>query len=254
MTRQTGDMDMQLFRKVVDDCKTVGINNIYLFNFGESLMHPHVFEAIDYVISKEFEAVIISTNGLMLNKEVSDRLIESGIDIINLSINAFSKETYQKICNPDFEKVQKNCLYLVEQKKKLNRKKPLLIAQMVVIKDNINEFPQFNQFWRDKVDQVNFIHYEEFDFDKKLTVDGMNIPPERHYCNRLKRKECYVLWNGDMTICSNDYDGKLVGGNVNNRDILEVFNSDAFNQLRALHHKKRWNEKAICKTCNEWQW
>ena len=125
---------------------------------------------------------------------------------------------------------------------------------MVMIKDNINELPQFNQFWRDKVDLVNFSHYEEFDFNEKLTVDGMNIPPERHYCNRLKRNECYILWNGDMTICADDYNGRFVGGNINNSGIIELFNSEQFNRYRKLHEDKKWDEISICSTCNEWQW
>ena len=145
-------------------------------------------------------------------------------------------------------------LYLVDKKKSLGRKEPVLVAQMVVIKDNINEFPQFNKFWRDKVDLVNFMHYEEFDFDNKLTVKGMNLPPDRHHCNRLKRNDCNILWNGDMTICADDYDGRLADGNVKDGGIIELFNSDVFNKVRRLHDERRWDEISICKKCNDWQW
>ncbi|KXB03845.1 hypothetical protein AKJ45_00290 [candidate division MSBL1 archaeon SCGC-AAA261F19] len=58
-----------------------------------------------------------------------------------------------------------------------------------------------------------------------------------------------VLWNGDVTPCCRDYDAKCVLGNIQNKNLLDMWRGEQMNCLRYLHLQGRQDEIDLCRDC-----
>jgi len=61
-----------------------------------------------------------------------------------------------------------------------------------------------------------------------------------------------IHWNGDFSICCDDWDRKAVLGNVNNQSIHDIWNSPKLKEFRKLHLSGQCDRIALCKNCNVW--
>ncbi|MGM5485531.1 MAG: radical SAM protein [Nanobdellota archaeon] len=89
----------------------------YINVHGEPLLYEPLVELIRDL--KKFDGVItgIITNGTMLNKKLIDSLYEAGLDRINISMNAYSKELSEKLANSpmNVEKLKEMISYANER-------------------------------------------------------------------------------------------------------------------------------------------
>src|SRR3989339_413672 len=97
MERPKGYMDFGLYKKIIDECSQYGKVDVMLHMFGESLLHKDFIKMIRYGKQYPDIKLAFSTNATLLNKEYSKELIESGLDGIHLSLDGFTKETYESI-------------------------------------------------------------------------------------------------------------------------------------------------------------
>ena len=58
-----------------------------------------------------------------------------------------------------------------------------------------------------------------------------------------------VNWNGDVTLCSADYDNFMIVGNILDMDLKQLFNSSAADIYREAIVKKQYNKIKCCSTC-----
>ena len=78
------DMDFELFKKIV--ARLNGVYEINLSSWGETLLHPRIFEMIKYCKDLGFKTDFTS-NGSLLSPSVADKLIKAGLDRISFSID-----------------------------------------------------------------------------------------------------------------------------------------------------------------------
>jgi len=121
--RAIGDMDFDLFRKIVEEASTFYPKPKLKLNWaGEFLLYPHFREAL--MLLKKMglsQFCFLSTNGNLLSSEVADELIKSFEGKINISLDGF-KESHERIrVGFNYEKVYRNLMYLIEQKKMVSR-------------------------------------------------------------------------------------------------------------------------------------
>ena len=94
-------MDFDLFKNVIDqiaqfdsNLKTLRLNKI-----GEPTLNKHLPEMIKYAKkTNKINWIDFATNGSKLNNEFSEKIIESGVDRINISLEGISEEDYLKKC------------------------------------------------------------------------------------------------------------------------------------------------------------
>ena len=101
MTRETGYMAFDLFKKAIDELSvTQGAAAtdapLWLHHFGESLMHPEFDRFIRYSAEKNIRTGL-SINPLMLTDDISGRLLGSGISIIYVSLDGHDDESFSRI-------------------------------------------------------------------------------------------------------------------------------------------------------------
>jgi TatD family-associated radical SAM protein len=90
--------------------------------FGESTTRiDEVLEVTKWIKKYHHNIVRIDTNGhgYLLNpaRKVLEELREAGVDKISVSVNADSKDLYNRICRPQFESAFDNVLEFVEKSK-----------------------------------------------------------------------------------------------------------------------------------------
>jgi tetratricopeptide (TPR) repeat protein len=94
--RPKGFMDLDLFYRIVEKIKRDRVASnprVWLFNWGEPLLHPKLPEMIS-ALKKEGLYAMISTN--LNTKKNLEEVIRSGPDEIKISLSGFSPETYSK--------------------------------------------------------------------------------------------------------------------------------------------------------------
>ena len=75
-----GQMDRQIFSRIVEGLRNFSpVPSVFFGGFGEPLSHPDIVDMVAQVKSIG-AAVELITNGTLLTKEMSNQLIESGLD------------------------------------------------------------------------------------------------------------------------------------------------------------------------------
>ncbi len=159
-------MSEKLFYKIIDSIKDLDVPSIKLNWRGEPMLHPKIFDFIEYAKKNKILDIIINTNATQLNEKNSEKIIKSGLDQIIFSFDGGSKSTYEKMRpsrfkQNSFDAVYNNIKKFNEIKKKLNSPFPTSKIQMVLTEDTRAEISNFYELFNDYVDDVTVIQYNE---------------------------------------------------------------------------------------------
>lgn len=115
-------MDLNLYKKCVDEMCGFPekIRTLRFVGMGEPLLHRDLPEMIAYTKTKEIaDRVELITNGSLLTNEISDALIEAGLDRMVISIQGTAAEKYEEIShiNLDYDEFVERIRYFYEHKK-----------------------------------------------------------------------------------------------------------------------------------------
>lgn len=97
-----------------------GTKVLQLVGWGEPLLHPNIADMVRYAKEKKAASLIrIITNGSLLTPELSDALIDAGLDNLRISLQGVSEKDYREISNVeiDFQHFIENITYYYEHKK-----------------------------------------------------------------------------------------------------------------------------------------
>lgn len=235
LTRTKGMMTDEMFYKIIQEGKAMGVKRFIPFLNGEPFANPKIFEWLDYM-EKERVKTVLFTNAELLDEEKIDRLVQyKNIEYINCSVNAATKETYDKIMRrPDFDTVEKNVKYLIE-------KSPFKIkVGMTLVEDNLKERLAFKRKWRSKTKFGDFVNWAGARHDL-LEKTGEKIP-----CGYILSK-MYILWDGRVCLCCFDYDGKVILGDLKKQSLREIW--DNSEEIREKSRRLNF-DNSLCKECN----
>ena len=255
MKRDVGYMDFSLFKKIL---KEIGkyTDFFWLHELGEPLLHPEIDKFIKYAKKKGIK-VGLSTNAVLLNQEIGDRILNAGIDKIILALDSITSDTYSKIrVGGLFDKVVKNIERFIERKKD-GKYSSHIILQAIQMKENENEVEDFKRYWKGKgvdeiaiaklstwagqVEEMGYLVEERFKYRKSLN----KRPP----CEYLWYS-VVILWDGRVVPCCIDFDAKLCLGDLKRESLRKIWNGRKIKELRRSHMKNIF--PSICKNCIEY--
>jgi len=249
MTRKLGHMEFSCFKKIVDESATF-LDRMELQMWGEPLMNPEIFKFIDYSKSKNVKVVRLSTNGILLGKENSRRIIDSKVDVLTISLNAYTKQTYEKITqSPNFELVVSNIENYFELRG--HGKRPYTILQFIPMKVNINEIEMFREKWREKADFIYIRRLSSLgdlrDIYRKQRIE--TIKRSTSPC-ASPWQQMYMYVDGTVVFCGNDVNAAIPIGNVTQNTIRDIWVNNIMSTLR---DSLRGDQPPFfCKDCAEW--
>ena len=71
-------MDIKIYEKIIDEAKDYLLMSVPYIN-GEPLLSKDIYRAIEYA-NKNKVGSLISSNGIILNKKNTEKLLETGLD------------------------------------------------------------------------------------------------------------------------------------------------------------------------------
>ncbi len=137
--RKKGYLKFENFKYVFDQVKPIYLN---LTGIGEPFINPDIYKVVEYATSKK-AVVKFDTNATLLNDEKIKKIFETNIDVISVSFDGATKETYEPIrVGAQFESVIKNFKRLVELRNELKAKTKIHMF-FVLQRSNLYDLPKF---------------------------------------------------------------------------------------------------------------
>jgi MoaA/NifB/PqqE/SkfB family radical SAM enzyme len=136
-SRPKGKMEIRRFQKIMEEVGPY-LFAVYFCNWGEPLINPDFVDMI--AKSKKYNLVAcFSTNLNLLPGDSAKRLVDSGIDIIVISLDGASQETYSRYrVGGDISAVYNNLDRLLSYRTRATGF-PLIVWQFIVNKYNEHE-------------------------------------------------------------------------------------------------------------------
>jgi radical SAM protein with 4Fe4S-binding SPASM domain len=110
-----------------------------LSGWGEPFTNPHLLDMVG--LARKYRCSInTTTNGTLLTPETCDQIVKSGLDLIKISLDGATPETYRKNRGEDrFVQVLDGIRSLIEARKRLGSATPFIRFNYVMSKDNYHE-------------------------------------------------------------------------------------------------------------------
>ena len=240
-------MDIPHYNRLIDQIKGK-TSAVSLYYLGDPLAHPHL-EEMCQIASDAGLGVHIGTNfSFRISDERIRRLATCGITEFTADLDGMSQEKYELTrVGADLETTMHNLKRLCAVKRELKLKFPTIEVQYIMFQHNLDDIEaaekwceeigvdRFSSFWGSL---HNYTHlgpdrYEVFGPKKKKNTAPMCTWP---HLNTL------VKSNGDVIPCCWAREGeqytpdgdKRVVGNVFETPLKEIWNSPAYQTMRAI--------------------
>ena len=210
----------KLHDKLCDDLASYSFSGIFAYcGFNEPLLKKDINRDISYARKKLPNSKIeIVTNGDVLNKERLQKLFDSGLSTILISVYDGKKEedSFHELC----------------QSLNLNK------SQYVIRNRYMPEELDFGLTISNRAGNLENANFK--------------ISSSQKYKNKICTYPSYMFfidYNGDVLMCSHDWSKEKILGNLNENNFFEIWNSDKSKFVRKnLNSSKRCF--APCNKCD----
>lgn len=263
-----GRMDEGLFDKITDEIAgRPEVNTFIPMLQNEPFLDKRLFEKVARFKQRTGGRVAVElvTNGAFLTDENIERMREAELDILDVSLDALHKETYEKIrVGLDYDAVMAGVERVIAAK----LPRTTLHVRMVLQRGNVREAKAFAKRWRAK--GVAVFTYMTNDRAGAITDFATRVRPteeELGLAHRMGRAafrrwigHCpipfattNILHDGSMLVCVHDWNRNEVIGNVRDSTIAELWNGERMRELRRLVSERRYSEVPACQGCSLWR-
>lgn len=267
VNRPKGVMPFELFRKIIDElsemCCESGqkVNELHLYKDGEPFINKELAKMAAYAKSKNVaDSVQTTTNAVLMTKDRAIEIIDSGLDVIRISIEHITDDGYKSITRnfSNYNLVKENVRYLFEEK--LRRNSSLIVKTKIVDIDFDKEIVDkyYNDFEHisDQISVNNLMGWsysniKDFTLGKKIKRGMGNAAKlrEKIICPEPFRSLA-INFNGKVSVCCVDWSLETVVGNINIKPLKEIWNGEQLREFRLLHLNSRKDKNKACASCH----
>jgi MoaA/NifB/PqqE/SkfB family radical SAM enzyme len=238
-----GTMEIEAARKMLDEiaaAKPLIQPSLY----GEPLLIPKLKDRIKDLKDRGI-SIALNTNGLTLNEDIAEFLVEQQVDSVMFSIDSVTKGTLKKIRGIDkLAKIEAAVMRMLTIRGE--NVKPRIGVSFTIQNENRHEVDAFVNRWVGVVDVVRTGYVFENGTFPEMNTKGERLPCPALY-NTLP-----VHNDGQATICCLDGFRQTNVGNVFKEGVAAVWQGEAFAKVRYFHETHQWDEVPFCKDCNGW--
>jgi MoaA/NifB/PqqE/SkfB family radical SAM enzyme len=258
-TRKKMFMSEEIYSKTLQDYCAIGGGELRIEScVGDPLVDLNFLERVQEARSHpEITKITTLTNGISLDRVGIEKLLESGINEISISMGPWEEKLYQAIYRcKDYQRVRQNVTQLL----KMNGNVGFPLSIKICFRSNLSMkrtlgLPDYKAI-------RHFPHEIEFntDFDTWLRIitqkdllRGMHIRP----IIRLEREPCYWFYDGPMVFADGkvglcgcrdfDANSELIVGDILKDSLLDIWQSEAVCRLREQFWKGDFPD--ICRKC-----
>lgn len=235
------------------------VQEIFFGGMGEPLFHPDICEMVRKLPENLYVSLL--TNGTLLNKKCSEELLDAGLDMLWISMDGFTKESYEKIqLGSRFDLIMQNIHDFNEVRRGTEIK---LGITFVVTPENTEQLEKINEF-ADKIsaDMLNISHMipgTAIEKEKLLNLYGREDIPvgkmyrytgaagnvEENICPFIHERSLFVRWDGEVQPCMQllhscytylyEEKRKITSvsyGNITEKNLTEIWNTKDYADFR----------------------
>ncbi len=251
-----GQMDMDLYKRIIDEASEYGAPSMSPNNINEPLLARDIIERIEYASRKGFIDISMQTNAVSMTERISERLLDSGLTRLHVSLDAFTKETYSKVrLDSNFDKVMANIDRFLDIRARRNRKLPLLRVSLVRLSANAHEIPAFVEYWRQRADYIAIQEFAspapgrpEFAPLFEPLFSGTRTFVSDFRCPQPWQRMT-VQGDGSVQPCCSQFSRELTIGNVKETSLHSIWHSPAMNRMREMHQQGHYRDNPTCFKC-----
>lgn len=257
LLKRVPDLSYERFRHILDQVPPHTMRGCQIGGTGEPLLNPDLIRMFTYAKKRGF-ITHLTTNATLLTEPKALPILQV-LDVIAVSVDGATKETYEKIRRGAvFENVIENIQTLTALKKKIRAPTHIRI-NFVASTLNFHEIPQMvalaSKLGVDVLD-IRALR-EAFQWKPKAkykqTIDELSIsfsslkkylPPKSkvELCVETPRptfpicdwpfKTCYITEDGFVTPCCNIPEPGVSFGNVFDTPLAEIWNNQPYREFR----------------------
>ncbi len=252
-------VDPDLNAKMVDEVRQHGRGCTQYIRYasnGEPLAHPRIYDMIDYAAHHSGVPVTLTTNGAFMTAKRAERLLAAGVAVVDISLDAYTAETYAKIrLNGDLAVTRANVLGLLQLAKQAPAKTKVVVSY-VEMPQNTHETEAFEKFW--KAQGVDYVVVRRLH-----SCSGAKIPlasMRRKENEQVARRPCLYPWErivlnarGDLSFCPSDWVHGSYIADYRSTTIYETWHGEFYRKLREAHLSNDFAQHGFCGQCPDWR-
>jgi len=233
------------------------IKVLRLYKDGEPLLNKNLVKMIELASNHpKIEKIDTTTNGALLNENLSEKLISAGINRINISIDGLDEKQVLSFTDTkiDYQKFIQQIAYLHSIKGDCEI--VIKTTSEIVGKNRSNEFFELFGNFSDKIFIENTSPcWPEFDVEDRM---GIKIS-EGLYGNEINEVDvCPYLFysisvNSDMKVsaCFVDWSRELTIGDLRNESLLSIWEGSKLAAHRLSHLELKRKNHKVCGSCGQ---
>ncbi|MBS0150355.1 MAG: radical SAM protein [Nitrospira sp.] len=252
-------LEPELNAKIVDEVRDHGQGYTQYIRYsseGEPLVHPKGYEMIEYAARNSGVYVTLTTNGTIMNEKRTRRLLDSGVHMIDISIDAFTPETYAKIrVNGDLDVTRKNVLNLLAWIKQTSSPTKVVVS-FIEQPENRQEAVKFQTFWEEQGVDFAVIRRLHSAAGAVINVASM-MRSEQLY---QQRRPCVYPWErivlnprGHLAFCPADWNHGSTIADYRTSTVSQIWQSEFYRKLREAHLSNKFASHGFCGQCPDWK-
>ncbi len=252
-------LDPALNTKAIGEVAAAGpgvVRQVRYTSEGEPLLNPAVFAMLGEAVASSGTFVSITTNGTLLTPGRVDRLVATGVHLVDISLDALTPETYARI------RVKGN---LAETRAGVQRliaaaRAPGCSTRVIVSyieqPENVHETAGFERFWRDAgAHDVAIRRLHSASGGIAAVADRL-----RRRGAALDRRPCVFPWDrivlkprGVLSFCPADWTHGSSLADYRSTTIADLWRGHRYAALRRAHQNNDFRDHGFCDQCPDWQ-
>lgn len=262
-------MSFECYTSIIDQVRPYAVE-VILHNWGESLLHPRIFDMIRYTGARNIGTTVSShLNGV--TDEMIEKLIGSGLEHLTASIDGATQEVYETYRVRGKLSQALSALERLQRRKRERRSRtPLIEWQYIVMKHNEHELAAAERLAKDLgVERFRPISvglpFDQLE-NRDLAAQWMSESPAfkgydpelmltRGY---LYDEPCFYPYramtvnpDGAVAPCCAIFHKKWDFGNVQQQSVREIWNNRQYQSARSLFSSRPIADPitTVCSAC-----
>jgi len=264
MVRPLGLMSMERFERILDEVCPEAFY-LQLFFQGEPFINNSLPDMIRYAKTKRMY-VSVSTNAHFLRMDVVERLLDSGLDQLIVSIDGLTQESYERYrVGGSLNRVHEALELLTAARGNRGRSaRTEITLQMLVTRDTEKQIPELHALASRhsasvalktmqvySIEGANTFLPENPKYRRYNIIDGELLPKSgmRNRCVRLWERSV-ITWDGVVVPCCFDKNAEHALGSVERNSFHDIWQSEPYHDFRRRILGGRRNIP-MCRNCTE---
>jgi len=259
-----GPIDPAITEKIAAEIARFDDSLVVLGGFGDPLRHPWFPDIIAQFRPPGGPAraygLCVRTAAVDLDEAAMDILIRHEVDVLNVIIDAWSPEMYQRMndlasvhgaSHANLEALMAKLDQLEALRRDRGSAVPILVPEFTKSTENLTEMDAFFDGWIRRTGTANLVGVSHY--ARQLPDRGVikMAPSVRNPCYRI-RSRCLVLADGRVAACDQDFRGLHAFASLHESSLAEIWLGASMKSLRQAHAELSFDQTLMCAACEEW--